>query len=101
MGSPLAGRSKVAAALGVVLACSGCLDLDALRDRRAEDGGSTDAAPALRQPDARVAPLSDAAIPDGCDLPNVRALRMWTLQIGQNDYVTLKNPTECPIDLRG
>jgi len=73
----------------------GCLDLDALRARA---GGGADAGHADRETDAagcRTLPSSCACSGD----PN--SLRFWKLQLGQADYLTLKNTGKCPIQLGG
>jgi hypothetical protein len=89
---------------GGVLSLGGCLDLDAARERAA-DAGAVDPpdARALEAPDASTPDASepDAPVPDGCDPSDVQAVRFWKLALGQMDYVTLRNTSECPIDLGG
>lgn len=84
------GRAPAAVLTALGFACwlavSGCLDIDALKTRAAQDdadGGGRSGAPG------------------GCESADRRVVRFWKLHLGQSDYVTLRNTGECAVELSG
>lgn len=68
-------RATPGVSVVVALALVGCLDLESLRERGASD--------------------STGCVGEPTDL------RLWKLHLGQSDYLTLKNPSACAIELGG